>query len=117
MAAWQLKTTREREVELAAKMPLREQQPGDDAHSLLGVIAAVAKLNRRAAETSCNRRKVPSTARGVARTNSQETLSTSNNASKNPVIGDSTMAALVVSTLHTTASAPALGALPLRPDV
>jgi hypothetical protein len=48
------------------------------------------------AETNCSHRKVPSTARGFARTNAQDTVSTNSNAKRNPSIGDNTMKAPVV---------------------
>src|SRR5438045_172122 len=64
-------------------------------------------------------RNVPSTARGVARTNSHDTASTSINARKNPVIGDSTIAEVVLSNpAHTIDPVPALDRpAPTRPPI
>ena len=63
----------------------------------------------REAAPNCSQRNVPSVLRGLARTNAHDTLSTSSKASRNPKVGDSTMAAAVVSRPgHTIAAMPAL---------
>src|SRR3982074_2152147 len=59
------------------------------------------------AETNCRMRKARSTANGVERTDSQDTIATSTSASKNPISGDSTMAnSVLVRPLHTAAEIP-----------
>ncbi len=74
----------ERHVELAAEMPLREQQHGDDAHGLLRVVAAMAeRIERARDELQIAERPVDRA--GVARTNSHETISTSSSARKKPI--------------------------------
>src|SRR5262249_23918571 len=61
-----------------------------------------------AADTSCRLRKLLSTADGVERTKSHETINTSNKASRKPSNGESTMAAVVIPRpLHTIALRPA----------
>src|SRR3954470_1428089 len=65
------------------------------------------------AETNCRMRKARSTANGVERTDSQETIATSTSASRNPTTGDSTMAiSVLVNPLHTTDENPALASPP-----
>src|SRR5882757_1232298 len=61
------------------------------------------------AETNCRMRNARSTAKGVERTDSHDTIATSTSASKNPTSGDSTMASNVLDKpLHTAAESPAL---------
>ena len=67
----------ERHVEVAAEHALRVEQDGDDAHRLLGVVAAMAEANRARPRRTAGVRKVLSTAKGVARTKTQDTISTS----------------------------------------
>src|SRR5471030_3094731 len=65
------------------------------------------------AEANCRIRKARSTANGVERTDSHDTIATSTSASKNPTSGDSTMAISVLDNpLHTTAENPALASPP-----
>src|SRR4051812_12428404 len=65
------------------------------------------------AETNCRMRNARSTANGVERTESHDTIATSTSASKNPTTGDSTMAISVLdSPLHTTDETPALARPP-----
>src|SRR4051812_7638996 len=60
------------------------------------------------AEANCRMRKARSTANGVERIDSQDTIATSTSASRNPTTGDNTIAIKVlVSPLHTTADSPA----------
>src|SRR4249919_2619611 len=60
------------------------------------------------AETNCRMRKARSTANGVERTDSQDTIATSTSASKNPTNGDSTIASSVlVRPPQTAAASPA----------
>src|SRR6478736_2713007 len=61
------------------------------------------------AETNCRMRKARSTANGVERTDSQDTIATSTSARRNPTSGDSTIASSVlVRPLQTAADNPAL---------
>ena len=61
------------------------------------------------AETNCRMRNARSTAKGVERTDSHDTIATSTSASRNPTSGDSTMASSVLDNpLHTAAESPAL---------
>src|SRR5690242_19827998 len=64
-------------------------------------------------------RKARSTANGVERTEAQETIATSNIASRKPTSGDSTMAATVLDRpLQTAADRPALAIpAPTRPPI
>src|SRR3954468_14946012 len=65
------------------------------------------------AETNCRMRNARSTAKGVERTDSHDTIATNTSASKNPTSGDSTMASSVLDKpLHTTAENPALASPP-----
>src|SRR5216684_7573930 len=65
------------------------------------------------AETNCRMRKARSTANGVERTESHDTIATSTSASRNPTSGDSTMASSVlVSPLQTAADRPAFAIPP-----
>src|SRR3954452_780313 len=60
------------------------------------------------AEANCRMRNARSTANGVERIDSQETIATSTSASRKPTTGDSTIAtSVLVSPLHTTADRPA----------
>src|SRR5712691_13465059 len=71
------------------------------------------------AETNCRMRKARSTANGVERTDSQDTIATSTSASKNPTSGDSTIATSVFdSPLQTAAEIPALAIpAPISPPI
>src|SRR6266511_735475 len=71
------------------------------------------------AETNCRVRKVLSTADGLARTNTHETVSTSSRARKKPSNGEKTMAAAVMPRpLHTIEPSPALvTAAPASPPI
>ena len=61
------------------------------------------------AETNCRMRKARSTANGVERTDSQDTIATSTSASRKPTSGDSTIASSVFdSPLQTAAEMPGL---------
>src|ERR1700704_4619725 len=65
------------------------------------------------AETNCRMRNARSTAKGVERTDSHDTIATNTSASKNPTSGDSTMAISVLDNpLHTAAESPALAMPP-----
>src|ERR1700680_2389833 len=65
------------------------------------------------AETNCRMRKARSTANGVERTDSQDTIATSASASRNPTSGDSTIASNVLDRpLQTAAESPALAMPP-----
>src|SRR5882724_550223 len=65
------------------------------------------------AETNCRMRKARSTANGVERTDSQDTIATSTSASRNPTSGDSTIASSVLeSPLQTAADIPAFAMPP-----
>ena len=65
------------------------------------------------AEANCRMRNARSTAKGVERTEAQDTIATSISASKNPTSGDSTMAISVFdSPLQTAAEIPALAMPP-----
>src|SRR3977135_2734064 len=67
------------------------------------------------AETNCRTRNARSTANGVERTDSHDTIATSTSASKNPTSGDSTMAISVLDNpLNTAAESPHL-AIPAPP--
>ena len=60
------------------------------------------------AETNCRMRNARSTANGVERTDSQDTIATSTSASRNPTSGDSTIASSVLdSPVQTAAESPA----------
>src|SRR3954452_17956468 len=61
------------------------------------------------AETNCRMRNARSTANGVERIDSQDTITTSTSASRNPTTGDSTIAiSVLVSPPHTAAESPPL---------
>src|SRR5258707_1827353 len=65
------------------------------------------------AETNCRMRNARSTANGVDRTDSHDTIATSTSASRNPTSGDSTIASSALDNpLHTTAENPALASPP-----
>src|ERR1700710_3064832 len=60
------------------------------------------------AETNCRMRNARSTAKGVERTDSHDTIATNTSASRNPTSGDSTMASSVLDKpLHIAADIPA----------
>ena len=83
----------ERHVEFAAQVPLRVEQHRDDAHGLLRVVAAVAeRIERRRDELQVAEGAVDRSL-AVARRSSHDTARISISARKNPVIGDSTIAA------------------------
>src|SRR5258708_18712139 len=71
------------------------------------------------AETNCRIRKARSTANGVERTDSQDTIATNTSASRKPTSGDSTIASSVLERpLHTAADSPALALpAPTRPPI
>src|SRR3954454_22478 len=71
------------------------------------------------AEANCRMRKARSTAKGVERTEAQETIATSTIASRKPTSGDSTMAITVLDNpLQTTAERPALATpAPNKPPI
>src|SRR5580704_5490289 len=71
------------------------------------------------AETNCNVRNVLSTPKGVERTNTHDTASTSTKARQNPSRGDRTIAAPVMpSPDHTMAPIPAfITPAPARPPI
>src|ERR1700738_3671472 len=71
------------------------------------------------ADANCRIGKARSTANGVERTDSQDTIATSTSASKNPTSGDSTIASSVFDRpLQTAAESPALAIPPpTRPPI
>src|SRR3954447_9830689 len=71
------------------------------------------------AEANCRMRNARSTANGVERIDSQETIATNTSASRNPTSGDSTMASSVLdSPLHSAADSPPLAIpAPTRPPI
>jgi hypothetical protein len=92
------------------------EQHGDDAHGLLGVVAAVAERIERGGD-ELQRSEGAVDGRRGERTNSQETASTSSSANTKPNAGETTMpAAVLPRPSQTIAFSPALAdPAPTRP--
>src|SRR4051794_35370717 len=118
IAAWQLNTTQNGTEKCSPRWPCE--------YSSTAIIPMVfcASLppwpsEYSEAETNCRMRNARSTANGVDRIDSQDTIATSTSANRKPTTGDSTMAtSVLVSPLQTAAESPPLAMpAPTRPPI